>query len=655
MNPTRAMALAAVAALVGLGTSCGLAPPGDAPSWTDQLQADSPCYRVDLMDGLDEEDTSEFRDLFDCLNNNGHFESLDRTVSMLEVSRTRTGKIAALEAAHAVNSLPDAGIDVFALAEVGVELLRAEDRPVDEVLDLMLELEYGVRADVVRSGIQLDSPTALENGAIAPLAPVLPAAAGALLDDDLETAQWAGGLLRDDETKRWIRSFGSMAESEQPGVEPILDRLIADMGSAIIATRSPQNDHWTGATGDSLRDAVDVLVLGNDPLIPEIAPEAHNILSDSEVLRLVEESLVRRHGEGVLQELPAELVWLASVDVDGNPVSRGELSALSRFVRLLHGTNRPMVCTIDLWLTDIEINLGNLAETILRLLAGMDPRFVSGGADILGSILDTGLSEAMMGELADSGVCSALTPTVIEDLQTVDVIAGPQSENLLIVFIDLLGAMRDGQQDRIGDLADLASDLHGTGAMPPVEEVIIDLGKEPLLADIIDLLPVLSNPASYGITAGAEPAVNLQDALRMAGWLFEDDGSGTGYDQIAPLLVPLFSEDGTYTALHNASGVMEDRTSQLSQALDLVPPLLAADPELTLLDALAPLLEDPVAARSLLEVAESPDVVAELLATEPDEGQGEVPLAFLGRLIVKGALDDLLHMVDLGLGSLDSL
>ncbi|TNE91839.1 MAG: hypothetical protein EP330_03830 [Deltaproteobacteria bacterium] len=655
MSPTRALALTAVATLVGLGTSCGLIEPKDAPSWTEQLEADSPCYRVDLLDGLDEESTAEFRDLFDCLNHNGHFESLAPTVSALETATTRRGKIAALEAAHAVNVLPDAGVDVFALAGVGVDLLRAEDRPIDEIMNVVLELEYGVRADIVRGGLELDSPTALGNGALVPLAPVLPAAAGAMLDDDLETAQWAGSLLRDPETKRWIRTFGSMATSEQPAIEPVLDRLVYDLGRAVQDTRTPGNDHWVGASGDSLRDAVDVMVLGPTPLMPAIAPETDAILSDARTRILLEDKLVQRYNEGVLQDLPRELVWLATVDIDGNPISRGEMSALAHFVRLLHDTNRPMVCTIDLWLTEINMNLGNLAQTILRTLAGMDPNFVSGGAGLLGGILDTGLSQTMMDELAGSGICPAITQDVITDLQAIDVIAGPETENLLIVFIDILAAMRDGNQDRIGAFADLASDLHGTGAINPVEEVVVDLAKARIISDIIDLLPVLSDPAAYGLTAGDEPAATLQDGLDLMTWLVHDDGSGTGYDQIAPLLRPVLDEDGTFTALHAAAGVMADSGSQTSAALDIVPPLLAADPDLELLEAIAPLLENPEVARSLLEIVEAPGVTDELLATTPTVGQKEVPLAFLGRLVVNGTLDDLLHMLDIMLLSFDEL
>lgn len=655
MSPIRAPALYAVVVLLGLQVSCGLIEPRVAPSWTDQLVADSPCYRVDLMDGLDEEDPAEFRDLFDCLNHNGHFESLAPTISQIEVGTTRAGRSAALDAARAVNALPDAGVDVFALAGVGVDLLRAEDRPVDEVLDIVLELEYGVRADIVRAGLALDSAAALQNGALAPLAPVLPAAATAMLDDNLETAAWAGGLLRDPETKRWVRTMGSLTSSSHPDIAPVMTDLIEHLGEGIQATQSPGNDHWTGASGDSLRDAVDVMVLGPQPLMPAIAPEADAVLSDARTRTLLENSLVRRHDEQVLQRVPMELVWLATVNLDGAPVTRGEMSALAHFVRLLHDTNRPMVCSIDLWVTRIDMNLGNLAQTILRALAGMDPDLVSGAAGLLGGILDTSLSQTMLDELAASGVCTAITPTVVTDLRAIDVISGTETENLLIVFIDILAAMRDGEQDRIGALADLATDLHGTGAIAPVEEVVIDLAKSRIIDDVIDLLPVLSRPGDYGVRAGQEPAADLQDALDLMRWLVHSDAGQTGYDRVEPLLRPVLAEDGTFDALHSAADMMADPQSQLSAALDIVPPLLAADPDLVTLDALAPLLEDEVAARHLLQVVETAGVAEALLATTPTPDQREVPLAFLGRLIVNGTLDDLLHMLDVMLLDFEQL
>ena len=48
--------------------------------WHDQLVPDSPCYRVDLLDGLSEANTDELHDLYDCLDQ-GNFTALGGLVT----------------------------------------------------------------------------------------------------------------------------------------------------------------------------------------------------------------------------------------------------------------------------------------------------------------------------------------------------------------------------------------------------------------------------------------------------------------------------------------------------------------------------------------------------------------------------------------------
>ncbi|MBW1881787.1 MAG: hypothetical protein JRJ84_25805 [Deltaproteobacteria bacterium] len=59
-------------------------------------------------------------------------------------------------------------------------------------------------------------------------------------------------------------------------------------------------------------------------------------------------------------------------------------------------------------------------------------------------------------------------------------------------------------------------------------------------------------------------------------------------------------------------------------------------------------------AEPLLRVVETPGVAQALLTPTAQSEDPEVPLAFGARLITGGALEDLLGMVDLLLGALDS-
>ena len=77
--------------------------------------------------------------------------------------------------------------------------------------------------------------------------------------------------------------------------------------------------------------------------------------------------------EGRLDTLPAQLQHLVNVDRTGGPIPRGTRSnevdtALHALVRLLSATNQPMECSLDIIVTTVDVNLGNLAVGV------QDPR-----------------------------------------------------------------------------------------------------------------------------------------------------------------------------------------------------------------------------------------------------------------------------------------
>jgi len=647
------IAIAGLAGAFIAVVSCGFP---NKPSWHDQLQADSPCYRVDLSDGLDETSTTELRDLFQCLNHQGQFSSLEPTVDALEAIG-REGQPAGIDVARAVNAMPEADIDPFALAGVALDLLQQDDRPIEEILDLVLELTYGVRAWRVHNQVTLTDASALRGGLLVPLAPVVPAAAEALLDDDLRAATWAGDLLSDPETKRWVRTFDSMAASTQPSVRDPMRDLLPDLGEAIGAAHSPSNDRWSEASGDSLRDVVTAFTLGvkgGPPIIEAISPEAAEILGDPVVRATLPGALEELYDKGHLQDVPEEVRWLASVDSDGGSLSPTELSGLASLARLLHDTNRPMVCSLDVWVTVIEVDLGNLAVSILETIADQDPDLVGGGAGLLGIIVGWDLSEAILDGIAETGVCPVLTKDVVDDLGALDLVYDDSLHDTLVVFIRLLNVLKHGQESRIPAFVDLASDLHSTSGMPPIEGVIRDLGDEPLMDDAIDLVPVLVDPDDHGIAAGSERPADLQDLLGAALWVFERDGGRTGWEQMRPLVQAVVAQPGTWEATAHAGTLLEDEGSRAAHLFDLLDPLMEADPDLVTLDQVGGLLQNRDIAEPLLRVAETPGVAEALLTPTPQGDDPEVPLAFGARLITGGALEDLLAMVDLLLAAVDT-
>lgn len=616
-----------------------------APSWRDQLVADGPCYRVNVRDGLDESGTAEVNDLFDCVNRGGQLDAMSPAVAALE-SPTRDDVPAGVEVARLINALPAADVDPFALGGVALDLLRAEDRPIRPFLDLYLELAYGTRAERVRDGtVDVRSADQLRNGVLVPLAPVLPELAEALLDDDLDAATYAAEKLADPEAKRWVRTVGAWTASDDPRVAGPVGRLLPELGALIAATRSPENDRAFSTSGDSLRDFARVFV-GGDPLIVELADPADAILSDAVVRPQLEAKIAVWHDDGHLQEVPDQLRWLASIDVDGNGLPKGETSALHALVRLLHDTNRPMQCSLDLWVTNIDFDVGNLAVAILGLIAGQDPDLVQSGVGIIGSVLGWDLTGSIMTDIADSGVCPAFTPQVVHDLGAVDRLYDDRAYDLLVVFVDALGVLRRGQQDRIPDLADLATSLEAGGGTVVAEELIRDIGDEAAMTDLIALVPILADPGAYGLTAGAEPAVDLHDAFGLVVWVFADDAGRTGLERILPLVSPVVDEPGAWEAEEHFGRLLAEEGSQAGRAFELVPPLLAVDPDLVTLDQIAALIGDPTLAGPLLRVLETDGVGAALLAADPPGDPDEVPVGYVGRLVADGTVDEVLATVD---------
>jgi hypothetical protein len=657
MHPWRWAALGSLgAASILTGTACGVLSE-DAPSWHDQLVASSPCYRVDLLDGLDEQGADEVHDLFDCVNYHGHFEPLADTVDALDAS-TRSRSPAALEVARMVNRMPSLDVDPFALAGLLTDALRADDRPIDEFLNVLLELFYGTRANRVRSGaVQLDDPAALQLGILGSLAPVAPIAARSLLNDDLQTAKRIGESLSDLDTRRWIWTFESLAASDHPDVQPAVSELLVHMGQARTAAFDATNDRWSGASGDSLRDGLDAWFLADVPVISAISDEADTILADAVIREALPDLLVDLDRRGHLRLAPEEIAWLATVDKEGNTLQAGQVSALHAFIRLLAKADHPLHCELDLWLTEVElISLDNLALTALEVLAKTNPDTLVAGSGFLGSLFDDGVTEWILHAAVDAaeGTCDGLTHEIVDDLEAVGVLTEPPAYDILVLFIEILDLLKHGEQDRLPELMTLATDLFEADGIEPTEELLRDLAPTAVVDDILALVPVLADPVSHGIKATTHPPVDVAELLGAAEWAFSKNEQGlTGWERARALVLPVLEHEATWVALDRTAGLLEDDRTQMSGLLHLLPPLVALDPNLDILDQLGPLLEDDQLARPLLEITETGAVIEAFFRTERMQPEDpEPPVAFVARLVVHGTLDDLLSIADLAVDAL---
>lgn len=631
----------------------------DDPHWSDQLVPDSPCFEVDLLDGLDEDDTGELRLLFDCVNKHGHVQALEPSVVALEQGQSRDGVPAGIELARVINRMPEIDIDPFALGGILLDALRDPEVELAGFLDVGIELVYGLPASEVRADASLRSD--LSHSVLAPLGAALPPAITLLLDDDLEAATWFGDLLVNRETHRWIRTMSAYLESDDPTIRDPLAMALPNLGAALLASQSPENDRWSGSTGNSLRDLAGEFLLRPDPILIQMSPHIAPLVSDPAFNESLQSELVRLHGDGTLQAVPAQIAWMSNVDLHGDPlVDPTEPSALFRFLRLLSNANEPMDCTVDLWITNFNFSFGNLAVTVLEIIADLDPDTAQGAAGILSLLTGNEVSDWMLHGAVDLGedVCPTLTHELVDDLVAVDVLTQPEATDLLTAVVGILDVAKNGgSENHIPELATALDVAHDLGGTEPLEELFRDIGEERLVSDLVEVVPVLADPTAYGITAGSEEAVDLADALGLLEWTFavDTDTDRTGLEWLRPLLQPVLEQEGTWEALDRMGLLLRTEGTATAGLLDMVPPLLQLDPELALLDSLGPLVGNKRVAAPLLRALETPGLLDALLRTTPEAGQEQAPMAFLGTLLADGTLDDLLALIDLVIADLGTL
>ena len=639
---------------LGLGltqASCGLSEPRDP--WRDQLEPSGPCWRVDLADGLDEESTAEVHDLFDCLDQGGSLAplaGLDRALDEPD----RSGGAAGLGLARLVNGLPELGIEPFGLLGAAGELLERRAELLQPLLELFVELTYG---ETYESVLLQDTPAeaeALARGVLAPALPVLGVAAGALLDDELAAAERLARLLEGPLSGDALCTLLALITEDDAELVALRARLPRDLGQAIDRARSPGNDLWSGASGDSLRDLVFALLVPDDAGstgVERLAPALEPILGDEELRRRLLDVLAAAEDGGHLDPLPGQLAHLAAIDVRGGERTADEDSALTALLRLLHRGNDEVVCTIDLGITELDIDLGNLSVAILKLLSKLDPDAVEGGVDLLGGVLGWGFTQDTLDWVADTGVCPVLDEQLVDDLQSIDRLGDPEVGDLLVVLLDLLGAFGDEDEadDRTEELVVLLSAAFEAELLPPVEELLADLGGSALVDDLTDLLPLLLEADGWedgACPAGTAPLA-LEDTLELAAEAMAD--GDPALTSLEPLSTPMLEEAATWETVGNLARLLQEDGTRLEGLGELVVELVALDPELEALDSLAGLLREEELLRGGLQLLETP---ALLEAAGASSAEDPGPLPFGARLVTSGTVEVLLRTVDLVLGEL---
>lgn len=632
----------------------------EPPTWHDQLVPDSPCYRVNLFDGLSEADTSELHALFECLDQ-GDLTPLAPLVDALD-EPDRDGDPAGVDLARLINRLPQAGLDLAAILDALIALLDDERRPVLAAAELCVELLYARPYDQVVLAGPSTEPEALEAGVFVPLLPVLGALATQALDRDDGLAALLAGMLRSTRTQDALATFLAAAGSDQEPLASASAELLFDLGEAFRAAEDVSNDHTDAGGDSSLRVLATGLLADGEAgasVLEELATPAAAMAGDDLVAAGLTEALADASRGGHLAPLPAQLAILATEDARGGTLDPGEDSALVALLRLLHLGHREVSCTT----LGVEwLHEDDLSVWLLELMAEQEP-------DDVDFLLDIGGWTLSWGELVEAlaGQCTVDSAQFAADAPALERLVDPEVGDLLVVMLDLLQVLRpEGSTSRVPELVALIDVVHTRGLSAPLEELLKDLAGTRLVALGVDLVPPLVDPWSEGswcvggapscaeeswagyaaedFTGGRRP-FDLQAALDLLVVAQEPDGDGLSpLARMRAALALGIARDEAWTALSHGAVLLTTPGAEIADLLGRLPDWQAVDPDWRVLSTSADLLEDGAVTAPALRIAETSAVRDALETTSPER---EGPLPFLSRLVTDGTLAEVLATVNL--------
>ena len=592
----------------------GACTPPPAP-WADQLAVDGPCHRVDLNDGLD--DGAELQELFRCLDHHGHLEVLRPSAAALSQPHDGTRPddllVEAQQAAITVE------LDPFAGAVAAATWLADPSRPTQDVLDVTAELLSGVPATQL-SGAEPPHHV-LSTSPLSPLAPVLPGMAEGLLAQPAALAEVADALAHD-AAPAWLSAAATA--SATAGV----DRVVQALGEARPETLSPGNDRHPGATGDSLRDAVDVWWLHDDAILASLTPELALLLEGPGRRAALTDAIAAAHASGAVDDLGPSLRWLTEVDPQGRPLGTGDPSALARMVRVLALTNQPVECELGLGPVGVSWSFDNLAVRLLELVARLDDDAIDSAGSLFSALTGGPVSDSLLRAAVATGTCPAITTETLDDLDAVALLFTADAAATRIVAVEVLRALPTGA---LPTVADALETVWLGGGMAPLEELLRDVGHTPGVGGLARLLGVLAR----------DDAPTVQALLALVHQLSIDPARRDRLDHLGRVLL---GPDASWEAIDRLAVLVAHPDSRSAELPSLARAVLAADPDLALLEPLRALLVEESVVRPLLEAARAPRVVEAVLpaTSSPD---APAPLVWLAPQLVDGTIADLVELV----------
>lgn len=459
-----------------------------------------------------------------------------------------------------------------------------------------------------------------------------------------DTRETIADVLIDPQTDRWLKTIDTLNASGVAPTEQAFDALLKD-AAGLYTTSTSLPAHQTP------QGLVFSLIDGEFTGIETLADSVVNTLDDP---GREDALLITLRGLEADQELPSvidALVWFLNVDLNGEPV-QPEYSAMAALVRLTHDTNQPMVCTIDLWLTSFDIELGNLAVSLLSTIASWENSEPTDSLSVLSSLLDIqifgyDLSQSVLEGLADSGACPTLTPSVVADLAVIDSLTTTDAEPLLNATVSLLANLERADDLAITDVAQMLDDLHEADLIEPMGPIVGLLGSSPLSDQLLTIILALDAPAEHGLNANQH--ADLNDLIQLAiSAISPDDYGNYAWDIQADGTEALLHESALWTLIENGARLAQEDNASINQILTA---RRGANIEIgapSFRDATATMLLDDDFVLPALRLASSQSVALALDPTQPDA----VP-QFAVTQLRAGIVDDLINFIQSALSILE--
>jgi hypothetical protein len=438
---------------------CATTPPG---SWRSAFEPESPCYAVDLSDGVDTAEIDEFRLLFRCLNRHDHLRALEETVSALE-QPDATGRPAAFSLIDATAG----GVDLVpSMADFAATVSEVDPTP---VLELLLGGLYG-------------TPDA-RGGVLTPLAPALPSVADALLAD---TDDLLSTLVTDAADVRF--ALAELGRSDDPWDQDLRTALMTD---ALGVVSDPRG-----------QAALDAWLVREPALLELVAPPLHDMIVRAQTRARLGDAVSTWSERRLLDPALGGLLHLYVVAPSGAAHTTGP-TALDAGIRLLAAGDAPLSCSLDLLFLDLDVlEIDNLSLALLSAVAQTDLERVEDGLDLIGSLTGGGVADWVLERAVSAGLCQGLTQQMLDDLAAVDRLGDPEAIALLTVAVEALAVLQEEDPEALRHLIDAVVVLHEQEAVDPTLPAL-QVAREASLDDTLDAL--LSE------RHGALPAARLID------------------------------------------------------------------------------------------------------------------------------------------------